>query len=295
MVPFRADNAWIMCKDTASKTLKSTQLRSGSKEKWQFALLSFCMEWLPFLRRMLSFGFTSSVAFIKLKCCVKCIRVLKVVTEKGTSDSPTKAAYGASLSREARIGFPANILHKTPLPMTILNTICPNVEAAQNLYNIYWGGSNKARTCFISRPYTSDPEVLKKKKVFPVAIFFSIFFRPRGDFAAFPSQSQLVVGHIRKNGQNFSDLNFRKIRTTLSQHRKSSKSRIKHVRALFDGKKKQKTHFSNACFIRRTCFIRITSFIRPPPPPPSKRIDKKRSGLLFVRSKPGKQKGEKMC
>ena len=32
-----------------------------------------------------------------------------------------------------------------------------------------------------------------------------------------------VVGDIRKNGQNFSDLNFHKIRTTLSQHRKSSK------------------------------------------------------------------------
>ena len=35
-----------------------------------------------------------------------------------------------------------------------------------------------------------------------------------------------VVGDIRKNGQNFSDLNFHKIRTTLSQHKKSSKSRI---------------------------------------------------------------------
>ena len=33
--------------------------------------------------------------------------------------------------------------------------------------------------------------------------------KPR--FVAFPGQSRLVVGYIRKNGQNFSDLNFRKI------------------------------------------------------------------------------------
>ena len=38
--------------------------------------------------------------------------------------------------------------------------------------------------------------------------FFSIFFRPRGEFVAFPSQSRLVVGDIRKNGQNFSDLTY---------------------------------------------------------------------------------------
>ena len=37
------------------------------------------------------------------------------------------------------------------------------------------------------------------------------FFRPRGRFVAFPNQSWLVVGDIRKNGQNFSDLNFHKI------------------------------------------------------------------------------------
>ena len=30
-------------------------------------------------------------------------------------------------------------------------------------------------------------------------------------FVAFPSPSQAVVGDIRKNGQNFSDLNFHKI------------------------------------------------------------------------------------
>ena len=49
------------------------------------------------------------------------------------------------------------------------------------------------------------------------------FFFLRGDFffhrqgakkqcfVAFPSQSQAVVGDIRKNGQTFSDLNFHKI------------------------------------------------------------------------------------
>ena len=39
----------------------------------------------------------------------------------------------------------------------------------------------------------------------------AVFFRPRGRFVAVPSQSRLVVGDIRKNGQNFSDLNFCKI------------------------------------------------------------------------------------
>ena len=33
--------------------------------------------------------------------------------------------------------------------------------------------------------------------------------KPR--FVAFPGQSRLVVGYIRKNGQSFSNLNFRKI------------------------------------------------------------------------------------
>ena len=51
----------------------------------------------------------------------------------------------------------------------------------------------------------------RKRNAKKVRHFREVFFRPRGRFVAFPSQSRLVVGHIRKNGQKFSDLNFRKI------------------------------------------------------------------------------------
>ena len=51
----------------------------------------------------------------------------------------------------------------------------------------------------------------RKRNAKKVRHFCEVFFRPRGRFVAFPSQSRLVVGHIRKNGQKFSDLNFRKI------------------------------------------------------------------------------------
>ena len=49
--------------------------------------------------------------------------------------------------------------------------------------------------------------------------------------------------------------------TTEEKFKKANETRTCFIRR----KKKQKTHFPNACFIRRTCFIRITSFIRPPP------------------------------
>ena len=51
----------------------------------------------------------------------------------------------------------------------------------------------------------------RKRNAKKVRHFREVFFRSRGRFVAFPSQSRLVVGHIRKNGQKFSDLNFRKI------------------------------------------------------------------------------------
>ena len=57
-----------------------------------------------------------------------------------------------------------------------------------------------------------------EKSEIGVQIFFftwGFFFHHQGAkkqcFVAFPSQSQAVVGDIRKNGQTFSDLNFHKI------------------------------------------------------------------------------------
>ena len=117
--------------------------------------------------------------------------------------------------------------------------------------------ANKARTCFIRLFELFG-------KFFQSQFFFRFFFRPRGEFVAFPSQSRLVVGDIRKNGQNFSDLNFHKIRTTLSQHRKSSKSRIKHVRALFDAKKSKKPIFQMRALFDVRALFELPRLFAPP-------------------------------
>ena len=60
-------------------------------------------------------------------------------------------------------------------------------------------------------------ENFEKSEIGVQFFFFTwgFFFHYQGAkkqcFVAFPSQSQAVVGDIRKNGQTFSDLNFHKI------------------------------------------------------------------------------------
>ena len=61
-------------------------------------------------------------------------------------------------------------------------------------------------------------EIFEKSEIGVQIFFFYVgifFFHYQGAkkqcFVAFPSQSQAVVGDIRKNGQTFSDLNFHKI------------------------------------------------------------------------------------